>query len=492
MKHSRKLRQTLVYLLVFLLCAGISGPAFAAGQVFTDVPQDYWASPYIYDMEARGVVSGYGDGTFGPENLVLRCEYAKMLAEVTGLPVEDGLGTPYIDVNTEEWYYPYIRATQEYINGYTYGENLYFFPEATASREDVTVALMKALGDDLSAYYYMDNLLADTFWDYQDIAEHNRPYIAAAVDRGFITGHQDGSFRGQDPIIRAEICAVLYRAFPPEETTAEPTAAPAETAAPTASPAPVLFDESLNVSFLDVGQGDAAFIELPNEQTLLIDAGTAESADDIISYIEGRGYESLDYVVATHPHADHIGGMAEILQHFPVGSLFMPDAMATTETYQEMLEVIREKNIPVTAASTSVLLLEDNSLLAYFVAPNSSGYSDLNDYSAAVKLIYGQTSFLFMGDAETVSEQEILDANIDVSADVLKVGHHGSSSSTGEEFLAAVHPAYAVISCGADNSYGHPDQALLNRLAMAGVNILRTDELGTIYMESDGNAISMP
>ena len=109
-----------------------------------------------------------------------------------------------------------------------------------------------------------------------------------------------------------------------------------------------------------------------------------------------------------------------------------------------------------------------------------------------MKLIYGQTSFLFMGDAEAVSEQEILDANIDVSADVLKVGHHGSASSTGEEFLAAVHPAYAVISCGADNSYGHPDQALLNRLAMAGVNILRTDELGTIYMESDGNAISMP
>ncbi len=477
MRISKKASRLLSLFIVLSMVLCVNVTVFAKGEKFTDVSNDYWASPYIYDMESRGIVSGYGDGTFGPENMVLRCEYAKMLMGVADLSGETALGTPYIDVNTKEWYFPYIRATQQYINGYTYGENLYFFPEATASREDVVVALMKAMGDDLSEYYYMDNLLADVFTDYDDIAVHNRPYIAAAVDRGFITGHQEGTFKPQDPIIRAEICAILYRAFPPSKTKSTPAVEPGN---------------NLTVSFLDVGQGDSAFIELPDNKCLLIDAGEAKSADYIISYIKDKGYQKIDYVVATHPHADHIGGMSKVLKSFEVGQFFLPDAVTDTKTYEELLKTIKDKNIPVIAASAAVRVCEGENYLAYFISPNGTNYEKLNDYSAAIKLIYGQTSFLFMGDVEVTSEKEIIANNIDVSANVLKLGHHGSKTSTSDEFLSLVNPSYAIISCGEDNSYGHPHAPTVERLNARSINIFRTDKDGTIVIESNGNYISIP
>lgn len=473
-----KTSRLLSLFLIFTICICGCVTSFAAGNAFTDVPKDYWAAPYIYDMESRGIVSGYGDGTFGPENMVLRCEYAKMLTEIADLSSENALGTPYRDVDTSQWYFPYIRSSQQYINGYTYGENLYFFPEATASREDVVVALMKALGDDLSEYYYMDNLLVGKFADVEEISVHNRPYVAAAVDRGFITGHQEGVFKPHDPIIRAEICAILYRAFPPSNVPEpKPTTAPAE---------------KLRVSFLDVGQADSAFIELPDDKCILIDAGEAKDADTIVAHIKKQGYSHIDYIVATHPHADHIGGMTEVLKNFSVGQMFLPDVVTDTKTYKELLTTIKEKNISVIAAHAAVRLAETDKYLAYFISPNSNSYKDLNDYSAGVKLIYGQTSFLFMGDAENVSEKEILANNIDVSANVLKIGHHGSESSTSEDFLDSVNPSYAIISCGANNSYGHPAPSLLERLNARSINIFRTDKDGTVVIESDGNYISIP
>ncbi len=247
--------------------------------------------------------------------------------------------------------------------------------------------------------------------------------------------------------------------------------------------------KTLTVSFLDVGQGDSIFIELPEGKTMLIDASESDQADGIIDYIKDRGHDTLDYVVATHPHADHIGGMAEVLEAFDVGEIWMPDADADTKTYERLLNTVADKEIPLHVAEAGKTILNSESLNISVLAPCKDEYDDLNDYSAVLSLTYGKTRFIFTGDAETLSEGEILDSGASLSADVLKLGHHGSSTSSSEDFVKAVDPKWGVISCGEGNSYGHPHAEILTRFEKLGIELLRTDLLGTIVMTSDGNTV---
>lgn len=242
------------------------------------------------------------------------------------------------------------------------------------------------------------------------------------------------------------------------------------------------------VHFLDVGQGDSEFIELPNGECMLIDSGTAEYSQTVIESIEEYGYTSVDYVVATHPHADHIGGMSEIIESFDIGEVYMPKASASTKTFENLLTAVSDKGLTVNTAKAGVEIYSDSTLKMEFLAPVNSDYEDLNNYSAVLKITYGGNSFLFTGDAEDVSEAEMLDDNYNLlNSDVLKVGHHGSSSSSTAEFLSAVNPEYAVISCGADNSYGHPHNEAVERLTDIGAEVYRTDKQGTITVTCDGN-----
>lgn len=247
--------------------------------------------------------------------------------------------------------------------------------------------------------------------------------------------------------------------------------------------------KTLTVSFLDVGQGDSIFIELPDGKTMLIDASEAEEAKGIIDYIKGRKHDTLDYVVATHPHADHIGGMAEVLGAFEVGEIWMPEAESTSKTFERLLSTIEEKEIPLHFAKAGKTILDSDSLNISVLAPCKDEYEDLNDYSAVLSLTYGKTRFIFTGDAEALSEGEILDTGVSLSADVLKLGHHGSSTSSSEAFVKAVDPQWGIISCGEGNSYGHPHDVILNRFKALGIELLRTDLIGTIVMTSDGSAV---
>ncbi len=245
----------------------------------------------------------------------------------------------------------------------------------------------------------------------------------------------------------------------------------------------------VRVHYLDVGQGDSEFIELPNGETMLIDASTSEYGGAICEYISSLGYGRIDYLIATHPHADHIGGMTEVINTFEIGNMYMPKAETNTKTFERLLETIIEKQIPVVQAAAGLTVV-DKDVSVVLLAPNSSSYSDLNNYSAVAKLSYGSTGFLFMGDAEEEAENEIMSAYGTVlSADVLKVGHHGSSSSSSQGFVAAVSPKFAVISCGAGNSYGHPTSQTLSTLSGFGVEILRTDIDGTVVFESNGSQV---
>jgi len=237
-----------------------------------------------------------------------------------------------------------------------------------------------------------------------------------------------------------------------------------------ASNAQTVFSGSLKVHFLDVGQGDSIFIELPNEETMLIDAGNSADGNKIISYIKNKGYSTINYMVATHPHADHIGGMTTVVQGLDIKSIYMPKATHTTKTYEDLLTTIQNKGLKIKTAKAGVNIINSSDLKLDIVAPNSDSYENLNDYSAVLKLSYKEKSFLFTGDAESTSLNEI---KSNIKADVLKVGHHGSSTSTSYTFLSKVSPKYAVISVGKGNSYGHPTSDTLNKLKSAGIQVYR-------------------
>lgn len=239
----------------------------------------------------------------------------------------------------------------------------------------------------------------------------------------------------------------------------------------------------LTVSFIDVGQGDSIFIELPDKTNMLIDAGEAKSSNKIIDYIDNLGYDSLDYVIGTHPHSDHIGGLSRVIDSFNIGSIYMPKVVATSKTYENLLETIKNKSLSIKKGFAGVVVEETDNLKIEMLAPNSEEYSSYNNYSIVLKITYGDTSFLFMGDAETLSEKEIKG---NLKADVLKVGHHGSNTSSSSSFLEKVKPKYAVISVGEDNKYKHPSDEVLTRLNKYTNIIYRTDLNGTIKMISDG------
>jgi competence protein ComEC len=214
----------------------------------------------------------------------------------------------------------------------------------------------------------------------------------------------------------------------------------------------------LLVHYIDVGQADSILIQV-NGKNMLIDAGNRGDGDKVVSYLKAHGVESLDYVVATHPHEDHIGGMSEVIKKIPIENFYAPRKTAATKTFEDMINALDGKKI--TAAMAGVELNLGADAKAEFIAPNSEKYEDINNYSSALKLTYGSNKFLFMGDAEKLSEDEIIKNNIDLSADVLKVGHHGSSTSSSKDFLDKVSPKIAVISVGKGNDYGHPHKETL-------------------------------
>ncbi len=241
-------------------------------------------------------------------------------------------------------------------------------------------------------------------------------------------------------------------------------------------------DGELKVHFLDVGQGDSIFVELPSGECMLIDASEREFANRIISFIDCLGYTKIDHLIATHPHADHIGGMQTVISHFEVGEVYMPEAVTDTKTFINLLEAFDEKGLSITVAKAG-LEVDFGGAKGKFVAPKFI-VDDMNNCSAVLHLSFGNRAFLFTGDAE-IDEESTIEG--DIKCDVLKAGHHGSSTSSGEYLLGKAKPQIAVISCGEGNSYGHPHKEALARLEAAGIkSVYRTDISGNISITTNG------
>ena len=248
------------------------------------------------------------------------------------------------------------------------------------------------------------------------------------------------------------------------------------------------------VYFIDVGQGDSELIRLKDSEIdILIDAGTRSTKQELADYLKELGVDDIDILIGTHPHEDHIGGMAKIIEEFPIGTLYLPETSdemtPTTKTYESLLDVAESKNVTVRTASAGDVLLEQGNTSFKVLSPSHTDYDNLNDYSIVTRLKVGDTAFLFQGDAETPVEEEILDSGADVSCDVIKLGHHGSSTSSSRAYLEAANPSAAVISCGVGNEYGHPHRETMDLLEKLSITPYRTDTQKTLLAETDGKTI---
>lgn len=257
-----------------------------------------------------------------------------------------------------------------------------------------------------------------------------------------------------------------------------------ETTAPVSTP---VSGGEVQFHFIDVGQGDAALIRT-EWGDVLIDAGTNSSEDELKAYLDALGVTDIEYAVFTHPHEDHIGGADMVLNTYNVKRVIMPNATATSKTFERMMDAIEAEKCEVIEA-TPDLVFKVGELVCTVLAPISEKYSETNNYSVVIRADYGETSVLFTGDAEVDSEEEMLARyrlKGTLDCDILKSGHHGSDTSSCQEFLDAVTPAFAVISVGEGNTYDHPKQVTLTKYETMGMVIYRTDKEGSIVFTTTG------
>lgn len=249
----------------------------------------------------------------------------------------------------------------------------------------------------------------------------------------------------------------------------------------------IINPNEINVSFIDVGQGDSILIQV-NNKVMLIDSGPKSEKERLVKYLDTLNLQTIDYVIATHPHEDHIGNMAYIINKYKVEEFYSPKASSNTSAFENMIESLSRKNLKINIlkAGVSSINLGSNTTVEV-LAPNLTNYENLNNYSPIIRVTYGKISFLFTGDAESDLEEEVINKSYKLKSDILKVGHHGSSTSTSKEFLNKIDPSIAIISVGEDNTYGHPTKETLNTLS--NIKVYRTDINGTIVISSNGESI---
>lgn len=252
-------------------------------------------------------------------------------------------------------------------------------------------------------------------------------------------------------------------------------------------------ETELQVHYVDVGQGDCILIE-SGEDTLLIDCGEVSKGDTVKSYLNAQNITQLDYVIGTHPHSDHMGCMDEIVEYYDIGELILPHLddsdIPTTKYFERFLNAAENKGLEITEAEPG-RIFDIGEAKCEIIAPCSDDYNNANNYSVGVIIRHGENSFIFTGDAEKSAEKEMIDSGKLADIDVYKAGHHGSDTSSSEEFLEIIKPDIAVISCGEGNSYGHPCDITLENLSKYTDKVYRTDLSGTIVITSDGSKLSV-
>ena len=308
--------------------------------------------------------------------------------------------------------------------------------------------------------------------------------MIGGMGKDFIDGLKDGFENGATYPTLPDIDLDDFNSLLPT-TTKKPSQGQTQ---PTITPIEIPEGSEFQVHYIDVGQADSILI-LCDDDAMLIDGGNDADGDTVIAYLTSVGVTELDLVVASHCHEDHLGGLDKVVSAFPVDEVWYPDYRHGSVNEEMFLEAVEKQGItPFQPDPGTTYTL--GSAICQVVGPVTNEVEDPNDTSIVIKVVYGETSFLFTGDAELAEETSILDAGYDISCDVLKVGHHGAYTSTNYRWLKEAAPTYAVISVGADNSYGHPTEGTLSRLSDAEVTVYRTDLQGHIVCVSDGTNIT--
>lgn len=249
-------------------------------------------------------------------------------------------------------------------------------------------------------------------------------------------------------------------------------------------------DSELMISYMDVGQGDAAYIKV-NGNDILIYAGPRSNSKELLEQLKAKNIDDFELVIATHPHEDHIGGMVDVFKEYEVKAFYSPKITHTTKTYENLVKAVKDEGLKTKELKGGMVIdLGEGAKFEVFT-PQKSEYEELNDYSPIMKLSFGDTSYLFTGDAEKLAEEEALAKyKNSLDSDVIKFGHHGSSSSSSNAFIEAVSPKYGIISCAKDNKYGHPHRETLDIIKKYNIKTFRTDTDGEIILTSDGKSIN--
>lgn len=248
--------------------------------------------------------------------------------------------------------------------------------------------------------------------------------------------------------------------------------------------------DELVIHFIDVDQADGMLL-IVGDTTVMIDGGNTPTSQDVLEYLKRFGVDQIDLMVNTHPHGDHLGGLPTVLNNIPTDKIWCADSTYDTYLYKSFTQLVAQKNFNISHPEPGTVFAENGLTITVLGPVNSADtYTDLNDTSLVLMVQYGQRKFLFTGDMEAFAEKQLVDAGMSLKADVLKVGHHGSYSSTSQVFLDKVDPEYGVISCGRNNEYGHPHDAPMNRLNKAEVELYRTDLMGSVVLVTDGDTIA--
>ncbi|WP_096199847.1 S-layer homology domain-containing protein [Bacillus sp. FJAT-45350] len=429
----------------------------ATGHGFSDTV-DHWARNEITYLSNKNIVGGYPNGNFGPNDEIQRVHAALMLQRELEFATIDRPNPQFADVSPEHPYYELIAtlADEGIITGYQGN----FSPNAPLTRAEMAAILQRAYGlEGVGDFQFRD--VSTGFWGHTP--------IQTLLANQITVGYTDGSFRPNSNITRAEFSVFMARVLD------EQFKLPIED---------IQVQGDLTVHFLDVGQGDSSLLLLPNGKTVLIDAGTQMAGQKVVSYLKQAGISSIDLVVATHAHADHIGGLLPIFEEFEIKQVLDSGRTHTTLTYLNYLELIDQMDIPFDIAEVGTELTIDPSV-KMTVLNTGSEQKSLNDSSVSLKIDYNQISLLFTGDAEQLSEGEMT-GNFDLSSQILQVGHHGSRTSSNPTFLDNAQPEVAILSYGEGNRYNHPHDDIVQRLKAYGATVYSTADSGDIIVVTDG------